>query len=171
MYEGPKLNSDVALKDLSELFRNEFKDKLAEFNIELVFETLLEYYTGACSLVVQMNSDSKTKGRVEMIYMVDCYKEDFLEGSERLYSFFNRKIVQPYMMYFKLSKIIAEHGITKTVFIKDSVINEAILAIRLGKDQIFLDVNGPKLLDSLESGESDLKNLIQCLALGLGGLT
>lgn len=169
MFNESALNTGLALQRITTLYEKKYKEKLQEYNAGLVFETLLEYFTGACSLVVEMRSLSEEKGPVEMIYMVDCYKTDFTNSDEEFESFFDRRIFKPYFHFFKLNYLISDFKLSKKVFIKDTVATDAVISIKMSSDVINLDINGPKLMANIEK-TNDLKALLKCLSIGLGDI-
>ena len=103
MFDQTMLNTEAALLRVKNFYESHYEQVLNEYNATLCFETLLEYFTGSCSLVVEMRSMAEDKGKVEMIYMVDCHKSDFTNDDEAFAAFFDRQIYKPYFPYFKLN--------------------------------------------------------------------
>ncbi len=166
MYNETALNTDLALERVTRLYEEEYKPLLEIYNIGLLFETLLEYFTGSCSLVVEMRTLDSEKGRVEMIYMVDCHRNDFLGDDEELRSFFMKRVYKPYEHFFKLAHLIADCKLSRKVFIKDTVATDSIVSIKANQELINLDINSNKLSGNLEKAE-DLRALLKCLSFEL----
>ena len=167
MFNQTALNTEAALFRIKELYEKKYKGMLTEYNAGLAFETLLEYFTGSCSLVVEMNSISAEKGKVEMIYMVDCHKTDFTNSDEDFEAFFEKRIYKPYFQYFRLNYMISDFKLGKKVFIKETVATDSIISIKITPELISLDINGHKLTTNDED-TTELRALLKCLSIGLG---
>lgn len=169
MFNQTALNTEAALLRIKNIYEKKYKTMLSEYNAHLSFETLLEYFTGSCSLVVEMNSISEKKGKVEMIYMVDCHKTDFTNSDEEFEDFFEKRIYKPYYQYFKLNYLISDFKLGKKVFIKDTVASDAVVCIKISTELINLDINGHKLVAGTEN-ITELRALLKCLSIGLGDI-
>lgn len=166
MFNQTALNTEEALLRVRRLYESKYEENLRELRATLSFETLLEYFTGACSLVVEMKSQAQGAGNVEMIYMVDCHKTDFINEDEAFAEFFEKRIFRPYYPYFKLNYLISDFGLKKKVFIKDTVAMDSVLSVRISTEIINLDINGHKLMANSEN-IPDLSGILKCVSCGL----
>lgn len=156
--------TNEVIKALNDFYIQNYKEAYSKYLLELEFATILTYYSGNCSLVINMNSTPVAVTRSNMCIMLECREEDLMHLDDAaMHSFFTEKISKQYAGIFELNRVLCSKRFNRKLIIKNTNFNEGLLNIKLDKDVIQLELNYNKIID-LNEEDHDLLEAIEGLS-------
>lgn len=156
--------TNEVVKALNDFYIQNYKEAYSKYLLELEFTTILTYYSGNCSLVINMNSTAVAATHSNMCIMLECREEDLLHLDDAaMHSFFIEKISKQYAGLFELNRVLCSKRLNRKLIIKNTNFNEGLLNIKLDKDVLQLELNYRKIIE-LNKEEQDLLEAIEGLS-------